>query len=62
MPWVYDWELYYEVLSEMYLLHNMHLKDIMTEMLTRHSFSPRKIYLFFILTQLMILLSKLTLL
>ena len=62
MPRGYDWELYYEELSEMYLLHNMHLKDIMMEMLTRHNFSPRKVYLFFILTQLIILLSKLILL
>ena len=34
MPRVYNWELYQEELADMYLLHNMQLKDIMTEMFT----------------------------
>jgi len=41
MPRVYNWELYYSELAEMYLLHNMYLKDIMTEMSTHYNFTPR---------------------
>lgn len=34
MPRVYNWDLYHEELADMYLLHNMQLKDIMIEMST----------------------------
>ena len=43
MPRVYDWELFHEKLPDMYLLHNMQLKDIMIEMSTRHKFNPRNV-------------------
>lgn len=43
MPRMYNWDLYYSELAEMYLLHNMYLKDIMTEMSTRYNFSPRSV-------------------
>ena len=41
MPRVYNWDSYHEQLGEMYLLHDMHLKDIMTEMSIRNDFTPR---------------------
>ena len=45
MPHVYNWDLYHEKLGEMYLLHDMYPKDIMTEMSTRYNFTPRLVTL-----------------
>ena len=45
MPRVYNWDSYHETLGEMYLLHDMHLKDIMTEMSTHYNFTPRLVTL-----------------
>lgn len=45
MPRVYDWDLFHEELAEMYLVHNMQLKDIMIDMSTRHNFNPRYVAL-----------------
>ena len=41
MPCVYNLNSYHEQLVEMYFLHDMHLKDIMTEMSIRYDFTPR---------------------
>ena len=51
MPRVYNWALYQAELADMYLLHNMQLKDIMTEMFTRYDFNPRQVkyYIFYYL-------------
>lgn len=49
MPRVYNWELYQVEPADMYLLYNMQLKDIMTEMFTRYDFNPRQVkyYIFY---------------
>ena len=41
MSRVYNWDLYHEQLGEMYLLHNMYLKDIMSKMSIPYDFTPR---------------------
>ena len=41
MPRVYNWESFREELADMYLLHNIQLKDIMIEMSTCYGFNPR---------------------
>jgi len=41
MPRMYNWDLYYTELVEMYLLEKIHLKDIMIDMARKYNFAPR---------------------